>query len=157
VAWWENRGGPEEPEQKVGLRPTPAKPFLLPRKNRADPGRSMVRKLAADRSGPQNVRGTGPQGRITKEDVRKASKEKKVPPKEIPAQESQGNPISIAHGVVGKDPAAGLPGHRPGYGEIESTIPPRRGTTRRTSPTGGLEARAKERDSEEDSLTSFLS
>jgi len=101
---------PEEPEQRVVQKLAPVKPIPPPP---AKPAQilavPMVRKLASDlRVDLQMVKGTGPQGRITKEDVLKASKAKKAPAKEVPAKEVKETPTSDAHGVVERVPLRGL-------------------------------------------------
>ncbi|HEX7372272.1 MAG TPA: dihydrolipoamide acetyltransferase family protein, partial [Thermodesulfobacteriota bacterium] len=101
---------PEEPEERAAQRLTPLKPIPPPP---AKPAQilavPMVRKLASDlKVDLLTVKGTGPQGRITKEDVLKASKEKKAPPKEVPAKEVKETLTSDAHGVVERVPLRGL-------------------------------------------------
>jgi len=77
---------PEEEEVKKPVEKVPAKairaPSLAGVEILAVP---MVRKLASDlKVDLRTVRGTGPQGRITKEDVQRAARERKPPEKEIP-------------------------------------------------------------------------
>ncbi len=101
---------PEEPEERPAQRLVPVKPIPPPP---AKPAQilavPMVRKLASDlKVDLQTVKGTGPQGRITKEDVLKVSQAKKVPAKEIPAKEVKETPTSDAHGVVERVALRGL-------------------------------------------------
>lgn len=71
----------KRPAEKVPARAIPA-PSLEGVEILAVP---MVRKLASDlKVDLRTVRGTGPQGRITKEDVQRAARERKAPEKEIP-------------------------------------------------------------------------
>ena len=61
----------------------------------------MVRKLASYlKVDLRTVKGSGPQGRITKEDVVKAAKEKKPSEKEIPEKAAKEQPTADAYGVV---------------------------------------------------------
>lgn len=77
---------PEEEEVKRPVEKAPAKPVLAPPLERGEIlAVPMVRKLASDlKIDLRTIRGTGPQGRITKEDVQRAAREKKPPEKEIP-------------------------------------------------------------------------
>ncbi len=69
----------------------------------------MVRKLASElKVDLGTVKGTGPQGRITKEDVEKAAKEKKPSEKEIPEKAAKEQPAADAYGVVERLPLRGL-------------------------------------------------
>jgi len=77
---------PEEEEVKRPVEKAPARPALAPPLERGEIlAVPMVRKLASDlKIDLRTIRGTGPQGRITKEDVQRAAREKKPPEKEIP-------------------------------------------------------------------------
>jgi pyruvate dehydrogenase E2 component (dihydrolipoamide acetyltransferase) len=92
----------EAPEEEEGKKAEP--PFQgMPSRGKgpllAVP---MVRKLASDLGVDlQAIKGTGPQGRITKEDVQKAAKEKKIPE------------------VAPPEKAVKLPGKVDSYGSIE--------------------------------------
>jgi pyruvate dehydrogenase E2 component (dihydrolipoamide acetyltransferase) len=101
---------PEEPEQRIAQKPAPIKPIPPPP---AKPPEilavPMVRRLASDlKVDLRLVKGTGPQGRITKEDVLRAAKEKKAPPQEVPPKEVKETPTSDAHGFVERTPLRGL-------------------------------------------------
>jgi pyruvate dehydrogenase E2 component (dihydrolipoamide acetyltransferase) len=61
----------------------------------------MVRKMAADlKVDLSTIQGTGPQGRITKEDVQKAAKVKKPPEKEIPEKAINTTCTAISKGSL---------------------------------------------------------
>ncbi len=77
---------PEEEEVKKPVEKAPAKPVPAPPLKRGEIlAVPMVRKLASDlQVDLGTIQGTGPQGRITKEDVQRAAREKKPPEKEIP-------------------------------------------------------------------------
>jgi pyruvate dehydrogenase E2 component (dihydrolipoamide acetyltransferase) len=95
---------PEEIEEKAPPRPA-APPAMARAEILAVP---MVRKLAADmKIDLRTVRGSGPQGRITKDDVLKAAKEKKVPEKEAPPKEVK-ELRKDAYGSVERIPLRGL-------------------------------------------------
>jgi pyruvate dehydrogenase E2 component (dihydrolipoamide acetyltransferase) len=95
---------PEEIEEKAPPRPAPA-PAMARAEILAVP---MVRKLAADmKIDLRTVRGSGPQGRITKDDVLKAAKEKKAPEKEAPPKEVK-ELRKDAYGSVERIPLRGL-------------------------------------------------
>ncbi len=91
---------PEEVEEKkpaaTRLKPAPPGPIPAPPPMQEEIlAVPMVRKLAADlKVDLRNVKGSGPQGRITKEDVLKASKGKPAgempPPKEAPTPDGYG-------------------------------------------------------------------
>ena len=69
----------------------------------------MVRKLAADlKVDLRTIKGTGPQGRITKEDVQKAAKEKKPPEKEIPEKAIQAARKYDLYGYIERVPLRGM-------------------------------------------------
>ncbi len=151
---------PEEPEQRIALKPTPGKqippPPPKPTQILAVP---MVRKLAGDlKVDLQTVRGTGPRGRITKEDVLKASKEKKAPPKEIPAKEVKETPTSDAHGVVERIPLRGLRRTiAQAMVKSKSTIPHAAGIDEADiTQLAALKARAKERAAQKKIHLTFL-
>jgi pyruvate dehydrogenase E2 component (dihydrolipoamide acetyltransferase) len=95
---------PEEIEEKAP--PGPAAPPAMARAEiLAVP---MVRKLAADmKIDLRTVRGSGPQGRITKDDVLKAAKGKKAPEKEAPPKEVK-ELRKDAYGSVERIPLRGL-------------------------------------------------
>jgi pyruvate dehydrogenase E2 component (dihydrolipoamide acetyltransferase) len=95
---------PEEVEEKAPPRPA-APPAMARAEILAVP---MVRKLAADmKIDLRTVRGSGPQGRITKDDVLKAAKEKKVPEKEAPPKEVK-ELRKDAYGSVERIPLRGM-------------------------------------------------
>jgi pyruvate dehydrogenase E2 component (dihydrolipoamide acetyltransferase) len=77
---------PEEEEVKRPVEKAPARPVPAPPLERGEIlAVPMVRKLASDlQVDLGTIQGTGPQGRITKEDVQRAAREKKPPEKEIP-------------------------------------------------------------------------
>jgi len=151
---------PEEPEERAAQRlallkpipPPPAKPAQI----LAVP---MVRKLASDlKVDLQMVKGTGPQGRITKEDVLKASKAKKAPAKEIPAKEVKEIPTSDAHGVVERIPLRGLRRTiAQAMVKSKSTIPHAAGIDEADiTQLVALKARAKERAAQKKIRLTFL-
>lgn len=151
---------PEEPEQRVAQKLTPVKPIPPPP---AKPAQilavPMVRKLASDlKVDLQTVKGTGPQGRISKEDVLKASKEKKAPPKEVPAKEVKETPISDAHGVVERIPLRGLRRTiAQAMVKSKSTIPHAAGIDEADiTQLVALKARAKERAARKKIRLTFL-
>jgi pyruvate dehydrogenase E2 component (dihydrolipoamide acetyltransferase) len=95
---------PEEVEEKAPPRPA-APPAMARAEILAVP---MVRKLAADmKIDLGTVRGSGPQGRITKDDVLKAAKEKKAPEKEAPPKEVK-ELRKDAYGSVERIPLRGM-------------------------------------------------
>jgi pyruvate dehydrogenase E2 component (dihydrolipoamide acetyltransferase) len=77
---------PEEEEVKRPVEKVPARAIPAPSLEGVEIlAVPMVRKLASDlKVELRTVRGTGPQGRITKEDVQRAARERKAPEKEIP-------------------------------------------------------------------------
>ena len=95
---------PEEAEESMDkrLKTAPPKPIPPAAGNPSEVlAVPMVRKLAADlKVDLQTVKGTGPQGRITKEDVLKAAGEKKSPEKEIPEKAVKEAPAADAYGTV---------------------------------------------------------
>ncbi|NWF56007.1 MAG: 2-oxo acid dehydrogenase subunit E2 [Syntrophaceae bacterium] len=150
----------EEPERKIPPKTPPAKPIPPPPAKPAPIlAVPMVRKLAADlKVDLQTVRGTGPQGRITKEDVLKASKERKTFPKEIPTKEIKETPISDAHGVVERIPLRGLRRTiAQAMVKSKSTIPHAAGIDEADiSQLVALKARAKERAARKNIHLTFL-
>ncbi len=151
---------PEEPEQRIFQKPAPVKPIPPPP---AKPAQilavPMVRKLAGDlKVDLQTVRGTGPQGRITKEDVLRASKEKKVPPKEVPPKEVRETPTTDAHGVVERVPLRGLRRTiAQAMVKSKSTIPHAAGIDEaHITQLVALKARAKERAAQKKIRLTFL-
>jgi len=103
----------ETPEAKEGerkVKPSPPKTIPAPPPKEAEIlAVPMVRKLASDlKVDLRTVKGTGPQGRITKEDVVKAAKEKKPPEKEIPGKAAKEQPTADAYGVVERLPLRGM-------------------------------------------------
>lgn len=151
---------PEEPEQRIAQKLTPVKPIPPPPEKPAQIlAVPMVRKLAGDlKVDLKTVRGTGPQGRITKEDVLKASKAKKVTPKEIPAKEVKETPISDAHGVVERIPLRGLRRTiAQAMVKSKSTIPHAAGIDEADiSQLVALKTRAKERAAQKKIRLTFL-
>lgn len=99
----------EAPKKKVAP-PSPPKTIPAPPPKEAEIlAVPMVRKLASDlKVDLRTVKGTGPQGRITKEDVVKAAKEKKPPEKEIPEKAAKEQPTADAYGVVERLPLRGM-------------------------------------------------
>ena len=151
---------PEEPERRISPKPAPSKPIPpAPAKPGPILAVPMVRKLAADlKVDLQTVRGTGPQGRITKEDVLKASREKKVPPKEIPPKEVKETPVSDAHGVVERIALRGLRRTiAQAMVKSKSTIPHAAGIDEADiSQLVALKSRAKERAAQKKIHLTFL-
>jgi len=94
----------EEVEEKIPPRPAPA-----PTTERAEIlAVPMVRKMAADlKIDLRAIKGSGPQGRITKDDVLKAAKEKKPPEKEAPPKEAK-ELRKDAYGSVERIPLRGM-------------------------------------------------
>lgn len=150
----------EESERKIPPKTPPAKPIPPPPAKPAPIlAVPMVRKLAADlKVDLQTVRGTGPQGRITKEDVLKAFKERKTFPKEIPTKEIKETPISDAHGVVERIPLRGLRRTiAQAMVKSKSTIPHAAGIDEADiSQLVALKARAKERAARKNIHLTFL-
>jgi len=103
---------PEEPEEKIEKKMKPALPKPIPPAPAKPPeilAVPMVRKLAADlKVDLRAVQGTGPQGRITKEDVLKASQEKKAPEKEIPEKAVKEAPAADTYGTIERIPLRGM-------------------------------------------------
>lgn len=94
----------EEIEEKVPPKPAPAPPM-----ERAEIlAVPMVRKLAADlKIDLRTIKGSGPQGRITKEDVLKEAKEKRPPEKLAPPKEGK-ELRKDAYGSVERIPLRGM-------------------------------------------------
>ena len=141
----------EAPEEEVArkIRPVPPKPISPPPpKGPEILAVPMVRKLASDlRVDLAAVKGTGPQGRIVKEDVLRAAKEKKPSEKEIPAKPPKEIPAADAYGVVER---VALRGMRrtiaQAMAKSKSTIPHAAGLDEAdVTQLLALKARAKER------------
>ena len=100
---------PEEEEVKEIEKKVPPK-ALAPALERAEIlAVPMVRKLAADlKVDLRNVKGSGAQGRITKEDVQKAAKEKKPPAKEVPEKAIQAARKYDLYGYIERVPLRGM-------------------------------------------------
>jgi pyruvate dehydrogenase E2 component (dihydrolipoamide acetyltransferase) len=151
---------PEEPEPRILQKPAPMKPIPPPPPKPAQIlAVPMVRKLASDlKVDLQTLRGTGPQGRITKEDVLKASKEKKAPPKEVPTKEVKETPTSDAYGVVERIPLRGLRRTiAQAMVKSKSTIPHAAGIDEADiTQLVALKARAKERAAQKKIRLTFL-
>jgi len=100
---------PEEEEVKeIGKKVPPkvAAPALERAEILAVP---MVRQLAADlKVDLRSVKGSGPQGRITKEDVQKAAKGKKPPAKEVPEKAVQAARKYDLYGYIERVPLRGM-------------------------------------------------
>jgi len=94
----------EEIEEKVPPKPAPAPPM-----ERAEIlAVPMVRKLAADlKIDLRMIKGSGPQGRITKDDVLKEAKEKRPPEKVAPPKEVK-ELRKDAYGSVERIPLRGM-------------------------------------------------
>ncbi|HYB21583.1 MAG TPA: dihydrolipoamide acetyltransferase family protein [Thermodesulfobacteriota bacterium] len=104
----EEEEAPLEAERRV--KPSPPKPIAVPLpKGPQILAVPMVRKLAGDlKVDLGTIKGTGPQGRITKEDVVKAAKERKPSTKEIPEKAAIEQPTADAYGVVERLPLRGM-------------------------------------------------
>ena len=100
---------PEEEEVKGGEEKIPPKapaPALERGEILAVP---MVRKLASDlQVDLRTVRGSGPQGRITKEDVQKAARERKPLEKEIPEKAIKPARKYDSYGYIERVPLRGM-------------------------------------------------
>jgi pyruvate dehydrogenase E2 component (dihydrolipoamide acetyltransferase) len=94
----------EEVEEKIPPKPAPAPPM-----ERAEIlAVPMVRKLAADlKIDLRMIKGSGPQGRITKDDVLKEAKKKRPPEKEAPPKEVK-ELRKDAYGSVERIPLRGM-------------------------------------------------
>jgi pyruvate dehydrogenase E2 component (dihydrolipoamide acetyltransferase) len=94
----------EEVEEKVPPKPAPAPPM-----ERAEIlAVPMVRKLAADlKIDLRTIKGSGPQGRITKDDVLQEAKEKRPPEKAAPPKEVK-ELRKDAYGAVERIPLRGM-------------------------------------------------
>jgi pyruvate dehydrogenase E2 component (dihydrolipoamide acetyltransferase) len=147
----------EAPEEEEGKKPEPS-----PEKPSAPPGPvlavPMVRRLAKDLGvGIQTLIGTGPKGRITKEDVRKAAEEqgrKAAAP--APAGKSAGK--SDSYGYVERVPLRGM---RKTIAQAmvksKTTIPHAAGIDEADiTQLAALKARAKERAAQKKIHLTFL-
>jgi len=133
----------EEIEEKAPPKPAPAPPM-----ERAEIlAVPMVRKLAADlKIDLRMIKGSGPQGRITKEDVLKEAKEKRPPEKEAPPKEIK-EPRKDAYGSVERIPLRGMRKTIAlSMAKSKSTIPHAAGIDEAdVTQLLGLRAKAKER------------
>ena len=117
----------------------------------------MVRKMASDlKLDLQAIKGTGPQGRITKEDVLKAVK--KPAEKEGPAQEIEAAPKSDAYGFIERLPLRGMRKKiAQAMSKSKSTIPHAAGIDEADiTQLIGLKAKAKERAASKGIHLTFL-
>jgi len=118
----------------------------------------MVRKMASDlKLDLRTLKGTGPQGRITKEDVLKAAS-KKPAEKEIPAQEVKAAPKSDAYGFIERLPLRGMRKKiAQAMSKSKSTIPHAAGIDEADiTQLIGLKAKAKERAASKGIHLTFL-
>ena len=101
---------PEEEEAKRPEKKVPVKPAPVPTLERVEIlAVPMVRKLASDlKVDLRTIKGTGPQGRITKEDVQKAAREKKPPEKEIPEKAIKAARKYDLYGFIERIPLRGM-------------------------------------------------
>jgi pyruvate dehydrogenase E2 component (dihydrolipoamide acetyltransferase) len=101
---------PEEEEVKKPVEKAPAKPVPAPPLKRGEIlAVPMVRKLASDlHLDLGTIQGTGPQGRITKEDVQRAAREKKPPEKEIPEKAIKAARKYDLYGFIERVPLRGM-------------------------------------------------
>ena len=101
---------PEEEEVKRPAEKAPVKGPPAPPLGRGEIlAVPMVRKLASDlKVDLATIRGTGPQGRITKEDVQRAAQEKKPPEKEIPEKAVKAGRKYDLYGFVERVPLRGM-------------------------------------------------
>jgi pyruvate dehydrogenase E2 component (dihydrolipoamide acetyltransferase) len=101
---------PEEEEVKKPVEKAPAKPVPAPPLQRGEIlAVPMVRKLASDlHLDLGTIQGTGPQGRITKEDVQRAAREKKPPEKEIPEKAIKAARKYDLYGFIERVPLRGM-------------------------------------------------
>ena len=133
----------EEIEEKAPPKPAPAPPM-----ERAEIlAVPMVRKLAADlKIDLRMIKGSGPQGRITKEDVLKEAKEKRPPEKEAPPKEIK-ELRKDAYGSVERIPLRGMRKTIAlSMAKSKSTIPHAAGIDEAdVTQLLGLRAKAKER------------
>ncbi len=117
----------------------------------------MVRKMASDlKLDLRTIKGTGPQGRITKEDVLKAAK--KPVEKEGPAQEIEAAPKSDAYGFIERLPLRGMRKKiAQAMSKSKSTIPHAAGIDEADiTQLIGLKAKAKERAASKGIHLTFL-
>jgi len=133
----------EEIEEKAPPKPAPAPPM-----ERAEIlAVPMVRKLAADlKIDLRMIKGSGPQGRITKEDVLKEAREKRPPEKEAPPKEIK-ELRKDAYGSVERIPLRGMRKTIAlSMAKSKSTIPHAAGIDEAdVTQLLGLRAKAKER------------
>jgi len=101
---------PEEEEVKRPKEKVPPKVMPAPAVERIEIlAVPMVRKLASDlKVDLRTVKGTGPQGRITKEDVQKAARERKPPEKEIPEKAIKAARKYDLYGFIERVPLRGM-------------------------------------------------
>ena len=117
----------------------------------------MVRKMASDlKLDLRTIKGTGPQGRITKEDVLKAVK--KPAEKEGPAREIEAAPKSDAYGFIERLPLRGMRKKiAQAMSKSKSTIPHAAGIDEADiTQLIGLKAKAKERAASKGIHLTFL-
>ena len=101
---------PEEEEVKKPVEKAPAKPVPAPPLKKGEIlAVPMVRKLASDlQVDLGTIQGTGPQGRIIKEDVERAAREKKPPEKEIPEKAIKAARKYDLYGFIERIPLRGM-------------------------------------------------
>jgi len=101
---------PEEAEVKRPVEKALAKPVPAPPLKRGEIlAVPMVRKLASDlQVDLGTIQGTGPQGRITKEDVQRAAREKKPPEKEAPEKAIKAARKYDLYGFIERIPLRGM-------------------------------------------------
>jgi pyruvate dehydrogenase E2 component (dihydrolipoamide acetyltransferase) len=101
---------PEGEEVRKAEKKVPAKAQPAPALERAEIlAVPMVRKLADDlKVDLRTVQGSGPQGRITKEDVLKASRERKPPAREIPEKAAKAARKYDLYGYIERVPLRGM-------------------------------------------------
>ena len=103
----------EAPEEEEVKRPAEKAPVKVPPAPPLERGQilavPMVRKLASDlKVDLATIRGTGPQGRITKEDVQKAARERKPPEKEAPEKAIKAARKYDLYGFIERVPLRGM-------------------------------------------------
>ena len=101
---------PEGEEVRKAEEKVPAKAQPAPALERVEIlAVPMVRKLADDlKVDLRTIQGSGPQGRITKEDVLKASKERKPPAREIPEKAAKAARKYDLYGYIERVPLRGM-------------------------------------------------
>jgi len=101
---------PEEEEVKRPAEKAPVKGPPAPPLGREEIlAVPMVRKLASDlKVDLTTIRGTGPQGRITKEDVQRAARERKLPEKEAPEKAIKAARKYDLYGFIERVPLRGM-------------------------------------------------